>query len=89
MKKLLQEMLFLDEKTDKFSTTKFMMLVTFYFLLFLNARALYLDRELKNASVLQEMLMITSGLYFGRRFNFKTKNMEVNGDKDGKQDAIN
>ena len=81
MKTLLQEMLFLDERTGKFSTSKFMMLVTFYFLLFINGRALYLDRELKNASVLQEMLLITSGLYFGRRFNFKTKSLEVNGEK--------
>ena len=73
-------MLFLDERTNKFSTTKFMMLVTFYFLLFINGRALYLDRELKNSSVLMEMLLVTASLYLGRRFNFKTKGLEVGGE---------
>lgn len=85
MKKLLQEMLFLDEKTEKFSTSKFMTLLSFYFILFLSGRSLYLDREIKNAPLIQECFLICATLYFGRRFSFKTKNMEVGGEKDNNE----
>lgn len=85
MKQLLQEMLFLDEKTGKFSTSKFMALVSFYAILALNARALYLDKELKNAASLQEVFLVTTTLYFGRRFNFKSKNIEVGGENNEQQ----
>lgn len=81
MKELLQEMLFLDERTGKFSTSKFMTLVTFYFILFINVKALYQDKEVKNAGALQELFLINSGLYLGRRMSLKTKNMEFNNDQ--------
>jgi hypothetical protein len=80
MKKLLQEMLFLDERTGKFSTSKFMTLVSFYFIMGLTARSVYLDKEVKDLASLEQTFMICSTLYFGRRFNFKTKNMELGGD---------
>ena len=79
--KLLQQMLYLDERTDKFSTSKFMLLCTFYVILFINIKALYLNSEVKNASFLTECLMISSSLYFGRKFNMKDKNVEVSGDQ--------
>lgn len=86
MKELLQEMLFLDEKTKKFSTSKFMCLVSFYFILFINARALYLDKEIKNSAMLENTFFVTSGLYLGRRFSVKTKNgLEVGGEKDNEE----
>ena len=40
MKTLLQEMLFLDEKTGKFSTSKFMLLVSFYLIVAVNLIAI-------------------------------------------------
>jgi hypothetical protein len=79
--KLLQQMLFLDERTDKFSTSKFMLLMNFYVILFINIKALYLNTDVKNASFLTECLMITSSLYFGRKFNMKNKDIEVSGDQ--------
>jgi hypothetical protein len=80
MKKLLQEMLYLDERTGKFSTSKFMTLVSFYFIIGLTARSIYMDKEVKELISLEQVFMICSTLYFGRRFNFKTKNMEMGGD---------
>lgn len=82
MKKLLQEFLYLDEKTGKFSTSKFMTLLSFYFILGLSARALYLDREIKNTGLIQETFLICGTLYFGRRFTFKTKGLEAGGSDD-------
>lgn len=79
MKTILQEFLFLDEKTGKFSSSKFMMMVTFYLLVGINIKALYMDREIKNTSFLMEMFMVTGTLYMGRRFSFKSKNIEASG----------
>ncbi len=76
MKELIKLMLYLDEKTGKFSTSKFMTLVLFYLIIGLNIKALYIDKEVKNASFLTECFLITSSLYFGRRFNFKSKDSE-------------
>lgn len=81
MIKLLQTMLYLDEKTGKFSTSKFMCLLSFYCILFITGRSLYLDREIKGASLIQETFFSVAVLYFGRRFSFKTKNAEVGGEK--------
>lgn len=89
MKLILQQLLFLDERSGKFSTSKFMTLVCFYFIMFLTARSLYLDRELKNTSLIQETFLITSTLYFGRRFSFKTKNLDIGANKDDNDSKIN
>ncbi len=78
---ILKQMLFQDERSGKFSTSKFMLLVTFYLILFINIKSLYLDREIKNTTFLSEILMVTAGLYFGRKFNLKTKGVEVGGEK--------
>jgi hypothetical protein len=66
-----------DEATDKFSTSKFLVMVSFYFILFLNGRALYLDREVKTSSMLTDVFYSSCFLYFGRRFAFRTKNLQV------------
>jgi hypothetical protein len=81
VKELLKQMLFQDERTGKFSTSKFMLLLCFYLILGINVKALYLDREIKNDSMLTNLLIICGSLYFGRKFNIETKNMKVGGEK--------
>lgn len=87
MKTLLQQMLFLDEKTGKFSTSKFMVLVSFYLTVAMVIKAAIHQEEMKNASFMIELLMISSSLYFGRRFSFKAGGVEASGDKSNEKDS--
>ncbi len=87
MKELLKKMLYLDENTGKFSTSKFMTLLYFYFIIFLSARSLYLDREIKNVAFVQETFLGLSVLYFGRRMSFETKNFKMGGRSENKEES--
>ena len=78
---IIKKCLFLDEKTNKFSSSKLVYMLTFYMIIFINIKALSLDKEIKNESFITNIFLITSGTYLGRRFSFKTKNMEVGGEK--------
>lgn len=76
----IKKFLFIDERTNRFSSSKLVYMLSFYLIIFVTIKALNDDKEIKNDGFLTNLLLVTSGTYIGRRFSFKTKGLEVGGE---------